>query len=330
MAKRIILSLDGGGVRGIIPAYILAHMEDQPGVSSIAKSVDMIAGTSIGGLLALGLTRPGEDDITPLYSAQELLEQLRELSATIFERAFLQTMRARVFGDELYTADGLEEALKGTLEDAMLSEALCEVLVPAYDIVGRRAHFFKRSKARRTHDPQDHFMWEVARATSAAPTYFEPFVLEINNLIHAFIDGGVFANNPAMCAYAEARERWPDDEIFLISIGTGDVNRSLSVQKSANWGVLGWGQHILDLVWDGVGETVDYQLRQLLQGHYVRLQCPLTNASQQLDDTRVTNIDHLCHHAQEVINAQTQEFDTAVRWLREGSIVHGEDEARDV
>src|SRR5215204_5530160 len=169
-----VLSIDGGGIRGLIPAMVLAEIERRTG-KRIAEMFDLVAGTSTGGILALGLTKPGQDS-KPEYSAKRLIELYETEGGKIFSIPVWHRVHSvGGLADEKYPSTGIEEVAKKYFGDHRLAEALTEVLVAAYEIEGRIPWFFKRRYAR---DPEkkgyNFYMREVARATSAAPTYFEP------------------------------------------------------------------------------------------------------------------------------------------------------------
>src|ERR671917_1602248 len=159
-----VLCIDGGGIRGLIPALVLAEIERRTG-RRIAEMVDLVAGTSTGGILACGLTRTGADG-RPRFSAEELAGIYVEEGPRIFSRSLLK----RIFSvgglvDERYEDAGLERALQRYLGDAALSDALTDVFVTAYDIHDRFAFFFRSARAR--DDPAYDFpMTHVARATA--------------------------------------------------------------------------------------------------------------------------------------------------------------------
>jgi predicted acylesterase/phospholipase RssA len=152
-------------------------------------------------------------------------------------------------------------------------------------------------------------MWQVARATSAAPTYFEPFKIEIDTHAHYYslIDGGVFANNPAMCAYVEAKMMYPDaDDFILVSIGTGELVQRLPHDEADSWGLAQWARPLLGVVFDGVSDTVDYQLQKLLplneKGRcYYRFQARLDNGGDKMDDVSPRNIRFLHLLAEDLV-----------------------------
>src|SRR5918997_1460582 len=122
----VALAIDGGGIRGLIPALVLAEIERRTG-RPMADMVDLVAGTSTGGVLACGLTRPGTDG-RPRFSAEELAGIYVEEGPRIFRRGLLKRI-ASVEGwvDERYDDDGLNTALECYLADATLSDALTDV-----------------------------------------------------------------------------------------------------------------------------------------------------------------------------------------------------------
>ncbi len=306
---RKVLSIDGGGIRGIIPAMVLTEIETRTGKAT-SELFDLVAGTSTGGILALGLTKPGQDG-APEYSAQRLIELYETEGGKIFDRPVWHRLHSGWgLAEEKYPSKGIEEVAKRYFEDVYLAEALTEVLVTAYEIERRGPWFFKRRHTRDENREGDNFlMRDVARATSAAPTFFEPLQLTWGpHGERAFIDGGVHSNNPAMCAYVEARKIHPEEDDFLVvSLGTGELTRSLPYEEVRGWGLALWAQPILNVVFDGVADTVDYQLRELLSTEegearrYYRFQTLLDVGKDDMDDASRTNIAALKEKAEEII-----------------------------
>jgi uncharacterized protein len=312
-----VLSIDGGGIRGIIPAMILAEIERRT-VKRTAEVFDLVAGTSTGGILALGLTKPGQDG-GPEYSAKALIELYETEGGKIFDRPVWHRIHsAGGVAEEKYPAKGIEEVALEYFGNVRLAEALTEVLVTAYEIERRGPWFFKRRHAKDKNREGDNFlMREVARATSAAPTYFEPLQLEwVPHGNRAFVDGGVHSNNPAMCAYVEARKIHPEEDDFLVlSLGTGEPTREMPYEEVKGWGLALWAQPILNVVFDGVSDTVDYQLRELLSTEegetrrYYRFQSKLDIGKDDMDDASATNIQALKTKAQEIIDGNDAHLD---------------------
>src|SRR5919107_5615039 len=143
-----VLCIDGGGIRGLIPALVLAEIERRTG-RRVVTMVDLVAGTSTGGILACALTRQG-DDGAPRYGAAELADLYVQEGPKIFDRSLVKKIRS-LGGliDERYDADGLDATLAQYLGDDPLSGALRDVLITAYDIERRAAFFFRSARARR-------------------------------------------------------------------------------------------------------------------------------------------------------------------------------------
>jgi patatin-like phospholipase/acyl hydrolase len=306
MAERArVLSIDGGGIRGIIPALVLVELERRAGKRTF-ELFDLIAGTSTGGILACALCAP---DPLP---ASELVGIYQDRGPEIFDRSLFQRIRsAEGLLDEKYDAAALERALEYYLSDKRLSEARPDLIVPAYDTAGPGPHFFKTRKARDGED-EDVPLSTVARATSAAPTYFE--ALGADGL--SLVDGGVFAVNPAMCAFAEVLRFSPQAEVFVLSLGTGQRTEKRSWDQIKDWGLAEWARPILDVVFDGSSDAVDYQLTQALPAErYWRLQVELRGASDHLDDASERNLNALRERADELIRASDKQLDAAVAAL---------------
>lgn len=319
-----ILSVDGGGIRGIIPAVILEHIEAATGQPT-AKLFDLIAGTSTGGILALGLACPGSGN--PRYTAGDLREFYENQGETIFSRSVWHRLRAVGNAlEEKYPADNLERLLKEYFGNARLKEAVTNVLLTAYEIERRDPFFFRSATAKR--DPAADFpMWEAARATSAAPTYFEPARVPGADPrdYYALIDGGVFANNPAMCAYAEAKTLFPEEanDFLIVSLGTGQLTRRLPYDEAKDWGLLKWAQPLLSVVFDGVSDAVDCQLRQLVppgngRRRYYRFQIQLYQGNDDMDDAGRENVRILKLLAEEIIRDGAADLEALCAELRSG------------
>jgi len=315
-----ILSIDGGGIRGILPGVILTFIEERL-MAKEGKDVrlsdyfDMIAGTSTGGILTCTYLVPaldsnGKPTNRAKLTAREAVNIYLDRGDDIFNLTFWQKMKSKGgLADEKYDSSQLEKALKDYFGETLLSELLKPCLITSYDIKSRRAQFFNQIDAKNspTHDFK---VRDVARATSAAPTYFE--VSRVNSVFgspYPLIDGGVFANNPSMCAYAEARStafsRVLNDpektdnpfakDMIIVSIGTGSTSKPYEYDKAKDWGVIQWIQPIIDIMMSGNSETVNYQLRKIWETtgtpeNYIRLEPSLYEANNEMDDASAKNL----------------------------------------
>jgi len=289
-----ILSISGGGIRGLIPASFLAKMEEESG-TAIWKMFDLIAGTSTGGILACILASE-----SPMSASEAMSFYLTD-GPKIFYRSFLRKLTS-LWGSRSpkYSNKELLKALKKhmthrALGEMMLVNTKTELLVPSYDLSRESPYFFKTSKARKG-PAEDFRLWEVAAATSSAPTYFPPFQQSPDR---CFIDGGVFANNPVMCAFAEAYRLWPGAESYVvISVGTGS-SVSFNIKKLKRRGLLTWALPLLDAIFDGSEDTAAYQVSRMVDStgssHFLNLMPKISKDNAALDNTSDNNLRQLMH-----------------------------------
>lgn len=312
MADRIarVLSIDGGGIRGLVPALLLSHLEAALG-APLAERFHLVAGTSTGGIIAAGLCAPAS------VQASELVQLYESDGPRIFAREPLHTL-ASLGGtlQEKYSDRELERALAGRLQGWLSEVRRADLLIPAYDIEARDAFFFKSWVARglelvapEARGDRDFELSAAARATAAAPTYFEPArVRARSGKTRALVDGGVFANNPAMCAYAAARRLYPEaDGVLIASFGTGQFQTPIPFEQARNWGLVGWARPLIDVMFDAVSDTVDYQLQQLAPTvRTFRFQGSLSEASDAIDDASPENLERLRRLAQRLLAEQAE------------------------
>lgn len=157
----------------------------------------------------------------------------------------------------------------------------------------------------------------VARATSAAPTYFEPAAKFNDEESMAFLDGAVFANNPAMCAFAHAQSLgFDEDEMTIVSLGTGAVARILQYEEVRHWGLANWARPILDITSQASNHAIDWQLNHILRkGHYFRVQPLMSGMRSAIDDARPETIKALEEASREVIVRHNEDLDNLCQLL---------------
>lgn len=333
-----ILSIDGGGIRGIVPAKILAEIEKRTGRLkgrsegvSICSLFNLIAGTSTGGILAAGLTIPKPDTKQPRYTAEDLIKIYRERGGEIFYEPFIEkVMRLDDISRPKYSSDGRDKVLKEYFGNTPLQDALTEVFLTSYDIQLRTPVFFtsQTPKEERTNRyyrkiSSGFTIHQAAMATSAAPTYFKPYKIEASTDhetqgrgFYALVDGGVFANNPTSLALMEAiidSKKTPNplrlEDILVVSLGTGSLTRRYDYEKASNWGLVGWVEPLLNITLDGSSESVAVQLEQLLPRakdrppQYYRFQAFLDEGKgvDDMDNAQPQNIKNLEKLADQII-----------------------------
>ncbi|PZX49113.1 patatin-like phospholipase family protein [Algoriphagus chordae] len=310
MKKVRILSIDGGGIRGILPGIIIDQLEKKFQKKKnnsnlrIADMFDFMAGTSTGGILTLCYLISDEAK-RPKFKAEEAVSIYLDRGDEIFDVNISQKFKSgNGITDEKYDASELEEALQDNFGEVKLSELLKPCIISSYDIRNGKPHFFKQHMAK--NEIYDFKIKDVARATSAAPTYFE--TARIKNEIgtpYPLIDGGVFVNNPALVAYSEVRcmnfegiEKFPTaKDMMIVSLGTGSFGKSYEYKKAKDWGAIGWIKPILEIMMSGNSTTVDYHLKQIYgtlnqtdSTDYHRLEPVLKEANPEMDDASLENI----------------------------------------
>ena len=312
-----VLSIDGGGIRGVIPAYILQNIENRSGKRT-AEIFDLIVGTSTGGILAAGLTVPDDSGTDPKYSAEDLLQLYTEYGSDIFRRSFWKGVTSPCgAADEQYDAEPLERVLEQYLGNTTLADCLIPIAVASYDVERRQPYFFKTSRALES-SSRNHYLKEAARATSAAPTYFEPAVVKSRarrSVTRSLIDGGVFVNNPAMTALVEALSLGHElSDILVVSLGTGISTREIPFEDAKDWDAPNWVRPVISIMMDGSADAADYQVKQLLpyEGdaqRYFRFDGELEVALDDLDAANEANILALMAEAEQILHAQSAEVE---------------------
>jgi hypothetical protein len=265
MTNYRVLSIDGGGIRGLVTTVLLQRIVATPGLENFLDSVDLIAGTSTGGLLALGIAKGLE--------LSEIRDVYIEKGPKIFDDSWLDDLvdLGKLRGAD-YSIEGLRRELRRLLGNATLGELGKRVLITAFDLDNEEPE-------RRTWKPKLFHNFEgpendraslamdVGLYTSAAPTYFPS--------VDGYIDGGVYASNPAMCGLAQTQDPRYDPtpslgDVLLLSLGTGTSLQYIK-GKSHDWGYAQWAKPLISLMLDGTAGIADYQCRQMLRERYHRL-----------------------------------------------------------
>lgn len=340
-----VLTIEGGGVRGIIPTRLLAALEslsDRP----ITELFDILVGTSTGGMLALGLAMPGGNggraytaknvgDIytshgqqifpKPASSLPRSLQEAREWWASASSSAAIFGFNPDA-GNARYSPAGIEEAFELYFGDTRLSDAVIDVVVTSYDLQTKSPILFRSRDAQA--DPEaDPLMRDVARATSAAPTYFPPLEIEWDGVPdRLLVDGGVFAKNPAMIGYMEGVERareqgLADNDVMVVSLGTGLPRRGQALTYKEFVGRSWWklAEDVFRAAEDGQAALHDQVLITLIGDHYWRFQTALTEGvSYDMDDVSDKNVEALVHLGDQLVGERLDDLKELASRLVEG------------
>jgi uncharacterized protein len=339
--KYKILAIDGGGIRGIIPALVLAEIEKRT-QKPIFSLFDLISGTSSGGILALGLTKPRLSletiDSLPAaqYSAEDLVQIYLEYGAEIFYEPFWEQILGQledIFVQPKYSSEGREEIIRQYFGNSPLENNLKEVFVTSYDIEQRIPIFFtnkiekQQTESKRFRKLCSGFtLTDAALATSATPTYFAPYRVSSSHNTNGFytlVDGGLVANNPANLAILEAQISRQEnkqvlniDDILVVSLGAGSLTSVYAYDEVKKWGLLQWAKPLLNIVLDGGSEVVAGELERLFesnskgnQASYYRFQTFLKSELETIDNTKPENLRQLQTLAKTLIQEKSKEID---------------------
>jgi patatin-like phospholipase len=279
-----ILALDGGGIKGTFSAAALATWEERTGLS-IVDHFDLIAGTSTGGILAIGLGLG--------LSAQEMLQFYRQRGPVIFP----MTSLARKFGHSvrhLFAPKFSQEVLLRELAAGYyrggtplsLGSSKCRLLIPAYHAIAGKSHVFRTPHHPLLTGDANTDAAHAALATAAAPTFFSAAI--VGNMISesSYFDGGVWANSPAMAAIIEATcyLNIPLDRIDVLSIGT--TEEPFTVQEKQEAGVFGWGKMLVRLLMYAQSESSQRHAKLLAgEPRFLRLNAMTSPGRYKLDSS---------------------------------------------
>ena len=309
--ERFILSIDGGGIRGLVPATVIAQLaslvKDMGDERPFYSHFDLVAGTSTGALIALGLVMPKlgiameEGAQVPVYtrmpkglfSHQDVLAGyiMRSGDPACFQRLYMDNAkrifcaRNRLFGavfNDKYDPSSLEEFLASSYLDTRLSDALVPVMVVSYDSLSGKGVVLSSFNGWK-----DMYTRDAARASSAAPLYFPPlYAKSPEGRDAALLDGGIIANDPALLAYAQARRMYPGCRRFhILSLSTARGVYTFNPREGLT-GMAGWAEPVMKMYPNAQMDLVGQTLSCLDDVEYVRIGGIVTKEKIRLDDTR--------------------------------------------
>lgn len=305
MSKYRVVSIDGGGIRGLVTTVLLQRIVAMPGLENFLDSADLIAGTSTGGLLALGIAHNLE------------LGKIRDLYITkgqkIFDDSWLDDLvdLGKLRGAD-YDIGPLRHELKKLFGNTTLGQLKKRVLITAFDLDNEDPDPAKRTwKPKLFHNfpgpnsDRASSAVDVGLYTSSAPTYFPS--------VDGYIDGGVYASNPSMCALAQTQDsRYSPtpslNEVLLLSLGTGTSLQYIK-GKSHDWGYAQWVKPLINLMLDGTAGIADYQCRQMIGERYHRL-APVFPAGTTVPMDDVDKIPYMIEFAEAL------PIDKTIEWLK--------------
>lgn len=284
----VILSIDGGGIRGVIPARILSHFEEEYGVS-ISELVDCFAGSSTGGMITLGLTLP--NPINP-HKARYSAKWIEGIYATkgdlIFQNSWWHWFCALggMIGPE-YESDAFGKLLQEIVGQTKLDQLIKDVLITSFDVTTHQPFLFEHFNSYTLHDAP---LIDIALSTTAAPTYFPSHLLNEHNLV----DGGILANCPAGWAYLELlnKEVLNSKDVYIFSLGSGELIETADMDTHPN--LITSVKEVINSLFDATEDGMEELLNLAMKNnkiHFIRWQPILATVDQsKLDNISKENI----------------------------------------
>lgn len=364
MSKTIILTIDGGGIKGIIPSYFLKHIEEQTN-KKCYELFDIIGGTSTGGIIATALTSPLKSGGIP-YTADEILNIYTENGAEIFVKQGIGLYHAKYYSN--HKGKGIEPYLHSIFQNvnlrnsknnmSMIGGKTKQVFTTSYTInstgdtikspklgTDYGSYLFNWYDASKNVG-DNYYVWEAARATSAAPTYFPVANVGVGSSANErwALDGGVMSNNPTIWAITEAlRTGIATDlkDIVVISLGTGTYSAGAGlitkdqggiVPDNGNWGYEFWLTNdlydlsktkngrgaIINIITESMQLVSNKQMESFKNSglQYFRLEPEITQAQSKMDNIAPSNIESLENTANNYIGRNLKEFGQIIEILK--------------
>lgn len=233
-----ILSIDGGGARGIIPAYILKRIADEFEIDNFYEEFDLIVGTSTGSIIAAGL------------ALGEPIEKIHDLYLNEAENIF--SIKNGIYGGIVlkprYRKDILVELLKRVFKDKKMKDSKTRLMIPATDLTNGNVYIHKSNYDEKFVRDKNTLVYKAVLSSCSAPIYFKP---EKVNESYLLADGGLWANNPSLLAYTEGISKLGIDHenINILSLGTGIGKKYYDIDQKS-WGALNLKKKLIDLVFN--------------------------------------------------------------------------------
>ena len=343
-----ILSIDGGGLRGVVPVSILAEFQNKLKVYSgkdIWQCFDLIAGTSTGGLITSAITL--KDKNAPAPTAKYSLNDILNIYIDRGKHIFPQHSRLGNFWHGLkdifrptFSDSGIAKVFSDVLGENRISDCLTKIMVSCYDLNNNMPLFFK-SLDHEINPSLDAKLYDICRATSAGPTYLPAYAFNYpknpeTELPHRnCIDGGVYVNNPSMAALAEVvknfkyydssilkKEDIDFNKIFVLSVGTGTFSASIKDSESARKGELYWAKNISDIMMRGVNKTTDYEMNEIMEdGNYLRLSINIDNEKHaDMSDSSQETMNYLIKATQDQVLSNSEKMSRLAAFIQKSGL----------
>ena len=310
--KRIksILSIDGGGIRGLIPALVLVELErilqqkTNDANARLTEYFDLFAATSSGAILTCILLFPDKEGLKPKYSAYDAVQIYTEHGGEIFHTSSMSKLLAKIgLLSEKFNPRNMEQIFDSYFADIKISQLLKPCSITSYNIELRKAHFFRQHIAREKGNIKDFYVRDACRATCAAPSYFPPAeIYSLSKTRYPLIDGGIVANDPILAAIIEsARISATDNPTnnIVLSLGTGINSTAYQYDIMKNRSAIRTVPFLLDMMMSSSSEINQFIAKEVFKtnkkpSHYFRITpTNLSSIDENMDNASPKNIEKI-------------------------------------
>ncbi len=312
-----ILSLDGGGVRGLVSLEVLKSIENKSG-KPIAQLFDMVAGTSTGAIIATLLLLPDEQG-QPKYSVESIVDRYTELVSRVFSAPWYHqlltlngTLGPKFFN---YTKIVIANRLYGR---ATLGDLLLPVLIPSYSLTDSRLHLF-------TNWSPQHMNLHVAAlivAATSPPSVFPAVELRgASKDAGEYVDGAILVSDPAHLAFSQSLGKYPQARFVIVSVGTGLPNDKVHRRVGIYGGGLDWIESVLHIMLDGQAQVTSSLLKEFSEtGAPIKMNYYRFNTQRPVGlgdwlDSSPENIEALKDLGKDIVKKQNKQLDEAIELL---------------
>ncbi|GGE49249.1 patatin-like phospholipase/acyl hydrolase [Pedobacter psychrotolerans] len=337
-----ILSIDGGGLRGLIPLQVIREIEDIT-KRPIHKTFDLIAGTSTGGLLTCALSF-GDVQSTIGNTRKYSLDQIEDIYLSRGKEIFAKSNHLMNTYNSLrkwvrpeFNPKNLSKILDEYFGDNRITSCLKPIFITSFNIHRNIPIYFTTREAT-LQEEKNATLHEICRATSAAPTYFPSYSFNYDSENVVCIDGGIVMNNPAIGALIEVlgnsdyKHYKVDDkridlkDISILSLGTGRTKKNINSSFSHKWGRKNWIKPIIDISTGGPVKIVHNQINTLfkasnLEKNYFRIDIDIDEKYSEMSDSNPDTLNYLLNQAKsQITNNHTLKTKLEI-FLKENGIV---------
>ena len=327
---KVIISIDGGGIRGIVTAAILDYIERKiqeiqgDNRIRIGNLVDLVAGTSTGSIVGALMLVPAETSPWAKYTMKEVIDLYFNLGTEVFKPSTKNNLKTLwgLIGPQ-FPASNIDNPLLSQFNHYKLKDLIKPCLFTGYDIDRRTVNIYTNSDKDRKY--AEYYVKDIIRGSTAIPSVFPPAYFKEGIDINTIVDGGVFAGNPSMIAYIEAFKtlfgkmdnvaNLDPNQVLMISLGTGKSQRvSYPFNTVKRWGKAQWLMPVLDVLLSSNTDTVDYEMCMMFKAvlrndNYKRINPPLTHNVQPATVATKENMLNLLKDANDYIDTNKAYLD---------------------